>query len=313
MVGKWEGMNVDPRLGRLPALVALCLSACVMPMSVGDEPADDGVGSGDSSSTAGPTTASPTDGATSTMDEDTGTAGMESTGTGEPEIPEDCSTYLKDCPEGYKCMPRAIGDTSWNDTECVPVAEDPGGPGDPCTYLGDPLMGIEDCDANSICFYVDPETLMGTCYEMCGNSEQEPTCEDECAVCVITGDGIFSWCEVVCDPLAPSCLPGQVCVPSSNTYDHDFLCVPDASAPGTEIGSSCEATNACPAGMVCLDDAEVPGCTGVRCCSPVCDPEAVVDPCPGMLPGSVCTPWYQPGEGPPAACIGGPSGACMVP
>ncbi|MCA9654351.1 MAG: hypothetical protein H6712_35155 [Myxococcales bacterium] len=232
--------------------------------------------------------------------------------TGEPwlDLPEWCSVIEQDCPEGFKCMPwSSDGSNSWNDTKCVPIVPDPNAPGEPCMVEGSGVSGIDDCDGISMCWDVDPETNEGTCVPFCIGTEQEPFCADRCNYCTISGDGLITLCLSSCDPIAQDCAPGQACYPVND----QFICAPDASPEGTGIGSPCEFINVCPPGLVCLNAAAVPGCDGgIGCCAPVC-PAGGADPCPGLLPGTECVPWYPDGIPPGIGCFSTEPGACVIP
>jgi len=270
---------------------------------------------GPEATTAGPTTARPTtvsSSVTTTTDpvDTTTTTGVDPDESGSSTgvvIPEDCSILEQDCPRGWKCMPWASdGGTSWNDTKCVPIVEDPSAEGEPCTYRDDLWSGEDDCDGLSMCWDVDPETNVGTCRLFCIGPEESPTCADSCDICPQSGDGLSLLCYDACDPVVQDCDPGQACYPV-NDY---FVCVADASPKGAGIGSPCEYINVCPPGLVCLDATVVPGCEGgIGCCTPYC-PASGADPCPGLLPGTSCVPWFEEGEGLPEQCQVAPPGVC---
>jgi hypothetical protein len=263
--------------------------------------------------TDGPTTASPTTAGTSVPEPlDTTTTGVDPGDSGSSTgvaIPDDCSTIEQECPEGYKCMPWADdGGSAWNDTKCVPIVEDPSAPGEPCTVVGNGLSGEDDCDGTSMCWNVDPTTNIGTCQPFCTGTDEEPTCADPCATCPQVGDGVITLCFTTCDPLAQDCDPGHGCYP----VQQSFMCAPDIGDEGMGIGSPCEFINVCPSGTACLAATLVPDCEGSSgCCAPYC-PVGGADPCPGLLPGSSCVPWYEdPGAVPPEQCLSAPPGVCV--
>lgn len=256
----------------------------------------------------GPTTAATA--MTSVGDVSSGGVGVDTSDSGmPPDFPEYCSTIEQDCPRGYKCMPYASdGGGSWNDTRCVPVVDDPSAAGEPCTVVGNGLSGEDDCDGASMCWDVDPKTNEGTCAPFCIGDRSDPTCPDPCDYCTISGDGVLTLCLSACDPLVQDCGAGEACYPINQA----FVCAPDASPEGAGIGSACEFINVCPPGMACLTAAAVPGCIdgAVGCCAPYC-PVGGADPCPGLLPGSMCTPWYDEGDGPAEGCVLAPTGVCV--
>lgn len=260
---------------------------------------------------AGPTTTSPNDATSGPLD----TVGVDTVGVDtEPPIfdfPEQCSPIEQDCPPGYKCAlmgrPREF---DWSGAECVPVVPDPNAPGEPCTIEGHPYSGIDDCDATSMCFDVDPKTLEGICRPFCTGDNSDPTCADPCDFCTISADSALTICLPICDPIAQDCPPEEACYPVSS----EFVCAPDASPEGAGIGSPCEYINVCPPGQACLGAAAIPGCdTGsAGCCTPFCSVGGA-DPCPGLLPGTECMPWFEEGTEPPKACVVAIPGVCVAP
>ncbi len=230
--------------------------------------------------------------------------------TGVPaDLPEHCDLFAQDCPPGFKCMPYSNdGGGAWNDTICSPIADNPQQEDEPCTVEGNGVSGVDDCDFGLMCWNVDPETLEGTCVPLCIGDQANPVCPNECESCTISGDGVIVLCLDNCDPIVQNCPPGQACYPVND----DFFCAPDASPPGTGVGSECEFINVCPPGLVCVNSEAVPDCTGFGCCSPIC-PVGGADPCPGLLPGSECLPWYEGGPPQPEACLSAEPGVCAVP
>lgn len=308
------------RLGSLPVacIAVLCLLATACGPQV--ELEDDGSSTAATSSTApvettsGPSTPTPT-----TVDPDTTTSDPVETTTGVDPDPDDgsstgvvlpdwCSPIEQDCPRGYKCMPwSSDGSGAWNDTKCVPIVEDPSAPGEPCTVMGSGTSGEDDCDGTSMCWDVDPKTNIGTCQPFCIGTNEEPTCADPCSTCPQVSDGLITLCFPTCDPLIQNCEPGYACYPIQDT----FSCAPAAVEKGTGIGSPCEFINVCPPGMACLEGSLVPGCEGFGCCVPYC-PVGGADPCPGLLPGTSCVPWYEePQDIPPEQCHSAPPGVCV--
>lgn len=280
---------------------------------------DDGSSTGAASST-GPTitatsatTVSPTTiGSSATDPVDSTTTGVDPEEGGSSTgvvIPEDCSTIEQDCPRGYKCMPWATdGSGAWNDTKCVPIVEDPNAPGEPCTVVGSGTSGEDDCDGTSMCWDVDPETNVGTCQPFCIGTDEESTCADPCDMCPQASDATITLCFDTCDPLVQDCDPGEACYPTNQ----GFTCGHDAARRGTGIASPCEFINRCPPGMACLDRTTVPGCPegSAGCCAPFC-PVGGADPCPGLLPGSSCVPWFGEGKDPWEQCQSAPPGVCI--
>jgi hypothetical protein len=273
---------------------------------------EDDTGHATASSTGPVVTTTPTTGPTTitTVGTDPGdpsTSGVGSddgTSTG-PVFPEQCSTIDQDCPRGWKCMPYANdGGGAWNDTICVPIAEDPSGVGEPCTVVGSGTSGEDDCDGSSMCWDVDPETNLGTCVPFCSGTVEDPVCADPCVPCAVANEGVITLCLGTCDPLMQDCERGGACY----LLYGGFVCVPDVGR-GPGIGEPCEFPNVCPSGSTCTSAEAVPGCMGaVGCCTPFCAVGGA-DPCPGLLPGTTCTA-FEAGEGPPAGCTSEPIGVC---
>ncbi|MBC8066819.1 MAG: hypothetical protein IAG13_00675, partial [Deltaproteobacteria bacterium] len=205
----------------------------------------------------------------------------------------ECDVWAQDCPAGMKCMPWANdGGSSWNALRCFDVVDDPNGVGEPCTVVDSSVSGIDDCDHRSMCWDVDPDTLMGTCRSLCHGSEANPTCNDPCDRCPIYGEGVLILCLPSCDPVLQDCGEGSACYPF---HDDGFLCSPDASGGDGAPGEPCEFLNVCDPGTACIESDRVPECQGSGCCSPFCDVTAE-DDCASSIAGTVCTPWFSGGQ-----------------
>jgi len=231
--------------------------------------------------------------------------------TGAPwlDLPEDCSSIEQDCPPGYKCMPYANdGSNTWNDRTCMPVVDDPQGVGEPCTVQGSAVSGLDDCDATSMCWNVLPETNEGVCAAFCVAPEEDPGCAEPCQTCIISVEGLLPLCFLSCDPVAQDCSDGQACYPWLDA----FGCIPDASGRQGGIGEPCEFTNGCSVGTICVDQAQVPDCGGFGCCVPTCSVGGE-DPCPSLLPGTECVPWFEDEPPIPLSCFMTEPGACLAP
>ncbi len=293
----------------LPCVVLL--TACGP--TIGESGDADSSGTSEAPTTAATTT--PVATSTTTPPPDDTTVGPVDSGgvdtdAPQPDLPEFCSLIEQDCPPGYKCSPYIPeGESNWYGTRCIEIAPDPSGVDEPCTARS-PTSGIDDCDGTSMCWYIDEETNEGVCVPFCvGPSLSNPTCPDPCDYCTITGDGLLTICLDSCDPIAQDCAEGQACYPISD----EFACAPDASPEGAGVGTPCEFINVCPPGMACLNADAVPGCEMEQgCCAPFC-PVGGADPCPGLLPGTECTPWYEEGSEPPDACVAAPPGVCAAP
>ena len=299
-----------PTRGLLLLLLPL---ACGPEVSAESGGSDSAAGTQTGATDAATTEVTTTNPVTSTdPDDDTAdppeTTDAEETGPVISDFPEYCNTIEQNCPPGFKCMPYSNdGGSAWNDTMCVPIARDPAGPGETCTVQGNGVSGIDDCDGTSMCWNVDTKTNMGECIEFCIGDFESPGCPDPCDTCQITGDGVLNICTAGCDPLVQGCPEGQACYP---TFNDSWTCVPDASDVETMAGSPCEFINACPAGLACISAEVVPGCEGSSgCCTPVC-PVAGPDPCPAILPGSTCEPYWPEGI-PDETCVGEEPGLCV--
>lgn len=192
----------------------------------------------------------------------------------------ECSVWDQDCARGEKCVPWANdGSNVWNSTVCRPI--DPKGhpAGEACVVEDSVVSGFDDCDADSYCFDVDPETLEGTCVAFCEGSELEPSCANSMQTCVTENHGSVTFCLDACDPLGAGCDEGRSCVASR---PGSFVCVrPGESA----VGEACTQFTDCTPGASC-DPSE--GSDAV-CTSP-CNPLEE-----GCDPGSVCQPWGDAG------------------
>ena len=265
---------------------------------------------GASTTTPTPTSTTTTTSTTTSMTTST-TVGGEDNSTGEawmldvPGAGEECSIWDQNCAEGFKCMPYSNdGGPSWNAVKCTPIDPDPVGLGEPCVARGSGVSGVDNCELGAMCWDLDPDTLEGTCVPLCSGTPDDPQCPDACQTCAISGEGVLNLCFETCDPLAQDCGDGKGCYPVTDT----FSCVPDAS-DGSEPGQ-CESINGCPAGQACVNPDVVPDCEGFGCCAPLCS-TALPDTCDSLLPGTVCTPWYE--AEPPHECIRPTVGVCMLP
>lgn len=197
-----------------------------------------------------------------------------------------CDTWGQNCPGGEKCVPWEGGCGA----RCVELVPDAGGPGDPCTFV-DRANAMDDCDASSICWDVDPASGEGTCVAFCAGSEDNPECDDGMA-CLVA-EPFFNVCLPACDPLAPACPAGQACF----TVRRGFACVDDSAA--FQIGH-CVVDSSCPPASACMRDRDLAECEESWCCTPVCNLDAP-DPdasCPGVAAGDVCRPYYAAGTAP---------------
>ncbi len=222
--------------------------------------------------------------------------------------PVECDVFSQNCPPGQKCMPYADdGGSSWNNTKCVPVMEDPAQLGEPCFAVGNGVSGIDNCDLGLYCWDVDG-TLQGTCIAMCMGTYEEPICPPKTR-CIFTGYEGLNLCIGVCDPLIQDCpMDDDLCIPS----DTDFVCVLDASGDEGQVNDPCMFANACDKGLYCIVSSNAAECdqASMGCCQPFCD-LSVMEPdaqCAGV--GQACVPWFEAGTAPPGYEF---VGICAVP
>jgi len=219
----------------------------------------------------------------------------------------ECSVVLDECPAGEKCMPWANdGSTEWNASRCSPVDPMPVPVGGACTVVGSAVSGLDDCASGSMCWAVDPDSLMGTCEAFC-----DPEAPDSCGgdeQCVALNEGEVPVCLSACRPLDPDACPeGESCrlIESEQAY-----CVPDQGGTLTGSSGTCGDTT-CEADAACVDPTRVPGCPE-DCCASWCDLD---DPgadaaCAALDPALACVPWYGPGDAPAGLES---LGACLTP
>lgn len=271
-------------------------SICVVLVAFGCGPTVGVDSTGEDPTSTGDTSTDPTT-TTSTSSASTSTTlpPDQTTGSREPDVgvvaedvyAHDCSYWDQDCPPGQKCMPYSTDGETVNATRCSPIAPDPAAPGEACVVQDNPLSGLDTCDGTSMCWFVDPQTLEGTCFGFCMGSELDPTCAQPMHWCPISSDTVVPLCIPQCHPLEDDCPPGEGCY----AVHESFACAPDASGRAGAYGDPCEFLNACDPGLQCVNPAAVPGCAAFGCCSPFCD---ITDPdasCPGE--GQVCLPWVE--------------------
>ncbi|HET6583477.1 MAG TPA: ribulose phosphate epimerase [Nannocystaceae bacterium] len=253
----------------------------------GESSSDDGGGTQTSTTTGEPGT----DSSSTAASEESSSAG-ESSSTGESSAT--CDVFAQDCPEGEKCSAWANdGGGVWNDAHCVPIADDPVAPGEPCTVQGNGASGIDDCELGAMCWDVDFETLTGTCVALCTGTIDDPMCDDEATACGISNGGFLDLCLPVCNPLGDDCGAGNGCYPLGGS----FQCAPDASGGAGGQGDECMFLNVCDPGLACVTAAVVTGCESmVACCSAFCE-LSDLDACSDLVDMS-CVPWYEEGDAP---------------
>jgi len=298
---------MHPTIRRL-LLVVLGVASCrgASDLDTGSSVGDSSVG-GSSTGATTVVTASTSSSTATTTDDPARTTSADSTGMlflphpdGGPHF--ECDIFAQDCPAGEKCTNWAFdGGLDWNGTKCVPVVDEPAGSGEPCHVEGSPTSGVDDCDSESMCFYIDPETLEGICTPFCTGQESDPQCDGPDQFCHIQADGALFLCLSKCNPLQQNCWSaGQGCY----FVGIDWSCAADASGDMGGYGDPCEFINVCDPGLLCLDASTVPPgqpCEGAAgCCTEICD---LSDPagdlqCAGAADGQLCQPWYEAGAAP---------------
>ena len=204
-----------------------------------------------------------------------------------------CDVWAQDCPVGKKCSWEIVDAIA--QPSCVPLAPDAKAPGDPCTTLGDPGSGHDDCELGAMCSWLDEQNT-GVCLALCSGSSLEPSCEDAAppAICQPCND-CPSLCIPTCDPLADTCGPGYACAPNAG----NFTCMPTENLGAGLLGDPCEYSVQCAAGFACIDGAAVQGCDQAGCCSPFCS--LTLPECPNLM---TCEPWFEGLEPPPVPDVG---------
>ncbi len=244
-----------------------------------DGPTSEGTTTTDTSE---PTTEGP-DTTASTTAEPTGDPILIEPDMGEPVT---CDLFDDNCPEGQKCMPYAADNSNtWNALGCFDVMGDATS-GEPCTAIDSAVSGHDTCAPGHMCWYVDNETLMGSCVAFCEGSPEDPTCAQPMSECILSGNGPLALCLPTCDVLSQDCADGLACYPNNDTT----VCVP-VELPDDQgnAGQPCEYINGCQPGLMCLQGQSVPGCESPGCCAPFCDlSDPMCEP-----PGTECTGLFE--------------------
>jgi hypothetical protein len=261
------------RTGSALLVVLLTLAGCVD----GGEPNGSAMSGADGTTTGEPGTASQTS--------QTPTTGEPTTG----EVAGECLLWEQDCPAGAKCVPfdSEFGDGVIDSSRCADLAELPKMLGDPCSTEGG-VLGLDDCDEGLLCWFLDVDGN-GRCTPMCTGTKESPKC-DGGLVCDVSNGGYLPLCLATCDPLAPTCAVGQICIWSG--AQALFVCDGDASGDDGAFGDPCEYINVCDSGLTCAVAENVPGCLGQGCCTEFCD---VSMPSDGQCsaPEQECLAWFD--------------------
>jgi hypothetical protein len=285
--------NVMKR-GLITSVALLCMIACG-PSKVG---VIDSESTGDADATG-----SSTDGGTESTSttETSDDSGLVPTKQDMPIV--HCDPFMQDCPEGEKCVPYAGWGGSFDSSKCVPILGDQG-TGEPCSYAGY-QASTDDCDANNFCWDVmeiDGE-LIGFCSPFCLGSADVPECPPGSS-CSISGNSTLSLCISQCDPLVQDCNDGYACYWANG----NFSCV--FTTEDIPVGEPCGFINDCEEGFACLIAEVLPDCNGSACCSGFCNLQLGDAPCEALLPGTVCSSFFEEGMAPPGF---GDVGVCILP
>jgi hypothetical protein len=203
--------------------------------------------------------------------------------------PVDCDNFAQDCPEGEKCVPYGSTGGNWDAHKCVPVTGDQA-PGEPCTY-GGVVEATDDCDATSHCWDVmdiDGQPI-GVCMQFCTGFPDAPECPPG-SFCI---DYLINLCLPTCDPILQDCSEGLACFWTNANFNCIF------TTQDIPAGQPCGFINDCAEGLGCLTAEVLPGCEGSACCSGFCDLELGDGPCEALLPGTVCSSFFEEGMAPP--------------
>ncbi len=193
--------------------------------------------------------------------------------------------------------------------QCVPIVPNPKPPGEPCSMLGDPFDGTDDCQADVVCLFPDEQGI-GQCHALCNVESYGGvlSCPPELQ-CVgpLCQECFWGFCDAPCDPRElDACKPGELCVDLSSSWS----CAVDASGEEGQAGDACEFINVCDPGLACLSADVVVGCEGSSgCCSPFCATEQP-NTCPNAAQGEQCVSYYEEGQAPPQLST---LGVCAVP
>jgi len=206
----------------------------------------------------------------------------------------ECDPFLQDCDGEFKC--GWVQTPEGPVTACVPEPETPTPDGGACgvATVDDPT---DSCEPGSYCGFGDSYGD-GICTPLCQGSLNDPSCEDDGAICRACED-CPSVCLSVCDPLGIPCGEGLVCAAAMQLGA--FVCTMDASTDnGGKLNDSCEFANECGPGLACVPGEDLVDCDSGNCCAPYCDTQA-----PATCDETTyCTPWPFQGTLPSFEYVG---------
>lgn len=202
----------------------------------------------------------------------------------------ECDLAAQDCERGMKCTIYIdLNVDEWMGSMCVSVVPEPVSLGGICTVEEHFGSGFDDCEEGAMCFYVDPETLQGTCVGFCRgpNPPWMFTCYEDGTTC--RRDPIFGGPELLClpecDPLAQDCPANQGCY--ALTVD-GWFCEPTFGGSTAEPGDFCDDDTDCVPGSICSGSGSLAACETSGCCTPICE-IAMDEQCPNY-PAELCRP-----------------------
>jgi hypothetical protein len=203
-----------------------------------------------------------------------------------------CDPFMQDCPEGEKCVPYSSMGGNWDANKCVPVMGDQAA-GESCIYSG-VVDSTDNCDATSFCWdVIDIDgQLIGICAPFCLGTADDPECPVG-RTCPISADGGVNVCLTTCDPVAQECDEGRACYWANG----NFNCI--LTTESIPAGEPCGFINDCAEGLGCFTAEVLPDCQGSACCSGFCDLNLGDGPCEALLPGTVCSSFFEENMAPP--------------
>ncbi|HVI01561.1 MAG TPA: hypothetical protein VM869_22755 [Enhygromyxa sp.] len=210
-----------------------------------------------------------------------------------------CDPFAQDCPHGEKCVPVSNDEGHFDHAVCVLLTGDiPAG--EPCT-IADPSSGVDDCDATSMCWFVEDDA--GVCVPLCSGAADHLMCPDGLSCFHTHHDDELFVCVPPCNPLMQDCPTGQACQWAQDI----FGCSPTHDVPPPEPCAAIPFD--CAAGSICLVAEVLDGCEGESCCTAYCDiedPEACAS-----FPGHACITFWDE-DGPPTPELAN-IGVCITP
>lgn len=215
-------------------------------------------------------------------------------------VGEECKVWLQNCPVNEKCVQYAeCGADLWTKEMCVPVMENPAGPGEECFVVGNPVGGLDNCEKGAVCWAVD-ETNTGYCVSICEGTPDNSLCADPETRCVVdSGASTVGWCLEKCDPIAVDCSRSdELCIFKETAQD--FVCMPLWPNVGgkVQLHEACGHAEECAQGLLCLGKVAAVECDQSAekfgCCEPFCNLQEP-NQCPGA--GQQCIPFHE-GEPP---------------